>query len=108
MDIVKKYEAAEQAKDIDAMMKIVIDDVHFETPRWSAKGKKNLKATLKKELADNPKFYDQTQWEEVKPGKKYTRQMKVKLLLGLLTLKVQQTIRISSDNLVKSMIAKKI
>ena len=97
----------EKRKDINGMCELCTEEVHFQTPKWETKNKKDLMARMKKEYTDSTKFYGETPLEE-KPGRKISRTMKVKLMFGLITLKVQQTFRLNGDGLIKSMIAKKI
>ena len=109
MDVVLKFEEADERKDIDVMCELCIENVLFDTPQWVTNNKKDLRAKLKKEYAsDTTKFYGETPWEELKPGKKFTRTLKVKLMLGLITMKVRQTYRVNGDGLIKSMTAKRI
>eukprot|EP01060_Flectonema_neradi_P029574 TRINITY_DN4116_c1_g1_i1.p1 TRINITY_DN4116_c1_g1~~TRINITY_DN4116_c1_g1_i1.p1 ORF type:complete len:126 (+),score=31.62 TRINITY_DN4116_c1_g1_i1:57-380(+) len=106
MDTINAFQKLRKSKDINGMLELVTDDVTFTTPQWETKGKSALKKQMKKEMADaEPEMYDQSPWEELKPGKKYTRTMKVKFLL-IINMKVRQTFSIR-DGKIKRMVAKK-
>ena len=106
METINSFMKARKAKNISAMIDLVADDVIFVTPRWEARGKSALKKQLKERQADEPEFFDESPWEELKAGRKYTKTMKIKILL-LLTFKVRQTFSVK-DGKIRKMIAKKI
>eukprot|EP01064_Diplonema_japonicum_P002520 TRINITY_DN115_c1_g1_i1.p1 TRINITY_DN115_c1_g1~~TRINITY_DN115_c1_g1_i1.p1 ORF type:complete len:105 (+),score=46.43 TRINITY_DN115_c1_g1_i1:57-371(+) len=104
MDVVQQYVKCMKAKDRDGMLALVAEDAHFKTPRWEVKGK----GALRKQMAsdDAPDFYGETELVETPEGT-FTRTLKAKVALGLVTLKVRQTFTVS-DGKVTSMVAKKL
>ena len=60
---------------------------------------------MKKEFAnDTTKFSDVKPWVEEEVGKKYSRTMKVKAMMGLVSIKLQQTYSLNNEGQIKSII----
>ena len=84
MDVIKKFDAAEEREDVNGMCELCTEDILFENPEWVTKNKADFKMKMKKEFAnDTTKFSDVKPWVEDEVGKKYSRTMKVKAMMGL-------------------------
>ena len=109
MDVIKKFDAAEEREDVNGMCELCTEDILFENPEWVTKNKADFKMKMKKEFAnDTTKFSDVKPWVEDEVGKKYSRTMKVKAMMGLVSIKLQQTYSLNNEGQIKSIIMKKI
>eukprot|EP01059_Diplonema_ambulator_P021088 TRINITY_DN350_c0_g1_i1.p2 TRINITY_DN350_c0_g1~~TRINITY_DN350_c0_g1_i1.p2 ORF type:complete len:105 (+),score=51.88 TRINITY_DN350_c0_g1_i1:52-366(+) len=104
MDVAQKYCKFMKTGDKEGMLSLVADDAHFKTPRWEVTGKQALRKQLASE--DMPEFYGETELEQQGVGV-FTRRLKAKVVLGLVTLKVQQTFTVV-DGKIKSVVATKL
>eukprot|EP01059_Diplonema_ambulator_P021090 TRINITY_DN350_c0_g1_i3.p1 TRINITY_DN350_c0_g1~~TRINITY_DN350_c0_g1_i3.p1 ORF type:complete len:105 (+),score=49.47 TRINITY_DN350_c0_g1_i3:52-366(+) len=104
MDVAQQYCKCMKAGDKEGMLSLVADDAHFKTPRWEVTGKQALRKKLASE--DMPEFYGETELEQQGVGV-FTRRLKVKVALGLITLKIQQTFTVV-DGKIKSVLGTKL
>eukprot|EP01060_Flectonema_neradi_P001778 TRINITY_DN1110_c0_g1_i1.p1 TRINITY_DN1110_c0_g1~~TRINITY_DN1110_c0_g1_i1.p1 ORF type:complete len:109 (+),score=34.46 TRINITY_DN1110_c0_g1_i1:120-446(+) len=108
MDIVNSFIKARSNKNLTAVLDLMADDIAFITPKWETKGKPDLGKKLKEVWADGePEFSKETPWEELEAGRKYTRTLKVKIVL-VLKLKVRQTISINENRKIEKVEMKKL
>eukprot|EP01060_Flectonema_neradi_P003698 TRINITY_DN123_c0_g1_i1.p2 TRINITY_DN123_c0_g1~~TRINITY_DN123_c0_g1_i1.p2 ORF type:complete len:109 (+),score=36.76 TRINITY_DN123_c0_g1_i1:63-389(+) len=108
MNSINAFIKAKKAKDLNATMDLLADDAVFITPRWEASGKSDIKKKIKAQMAEGePEFSEESAWEELKPGRKYTRTMKVKLLL-IIRMKVRQTFTVRENGKIKKVCMKKV
>eukprot|EP01060_Flectonema_neradi_P000372 TRINITY_DN10249_c0_g1_i7.p1 TRINITY_DN10249_c0_g1~~TRINITY_DN10249_c0_g1_i7.p1 ORF type:complete len:107 (+),score=28.92 TRINITY_DN10249_c0_g1_i7:74-394(+) len=106
MDVIRKFEAAKKAKNVDLVINdLVTEDVHYVTPKWEAKGKSELKKQLAKEFSSGgPELSEPSSWEE-SGADKFTRTAKVKV--AIMSVKIHQTVQLEGGK-IKSMVIKKL
>eukprot|EP01064_Diplonema_japonicum_P032422 TRINITY_DN6081_c0_g1_i1.p1 TRINITY_DN6081_c0_g1~~TRINITY_DN6081_c0_g1_i1.p1 ORF type:complete len:107 (+),score=43.05 TRINITY_DN6081_c0_g1_i1:76-396(+) len=104
-DMIATFTKLLATNDVNAILDMCSEDVHFKNPKWEAKGK----AACKKKMLSNepPSFYGQTTPEASSDGKVYTRRVKAKVALGLITIKAEETFTIE-DGKFTSVIAKSL